>query len=104
MSYNDIADMAGNSYLKQRIAACAVTEGVTHISPMAWASVHQWYIVANPGWSDNWAYARAAQNPEPGRDEAVITDGMILSAVQPRVIAEAAARAAEEAESAAPES
>jgi hypothetical protein len=38
--------------------------------------------VSAPGWADAWASAEAASNPDPGRDEAVITDAQILSQVQ----------------------
>ena len=90
MAYIDVADMAANGHLRERIAACAVTEGVKDQHPRAWADAHQWYLAASPGWSAAWEYARASNNPNPGRDEAVISDGMILSAVQAR-IAETAA-------------
>jgi hypothetical protein len=41
-------------------------------------------VAASPGWSEAWAAAGAADPPIefPGRDAGVITDGMILSAVQ----------------------
>ena len=90
MAYIDVADMAANGHLRERIAACAVTEGVRDIHPRAWADAHQWWLAASPGWSAAWEYARASDNPDPGRDGGVISDGMILAAVQAR-IAETAA-------------
>lgn len=85
MAYIDVADMAANGHLRERIAACAVTEGVRDMHPRAWADQNQWWLAASPGWSEAWEYARAAENPNPGRDEGVISDGMILAAVQARL-------------------
>ena len=82
MSYFDVATMAKDGDLRERIAACAATEGVTSPHPTAWADGHQWQLAAAPGWADAYAYAVLSGNERPGRDEAVITDGMILSAVQ----------------------
>ena len=82
MSYNDVAQMAKDGHLRERIAACASTEGVHDPHPTAWADAHQWRLAGSPGWSDAYSYAVLADNEAPGRDEAVITDGMILAAVQ----------------------
>lgn len=102
MTYNDIADMAGNGHLRQRIAAAAVTEGVTHMHPTVWADANQWYLAASPGWSAAWQYAREVGTiTELGRAEGVIDDGMILSAVAARIAEEEAARA--EAEKSSPD-
>ena len=83
MAYIDVADMAANGHLRERIAACAVTEGVKDLHPRAWADAHQWWLAASPGWSEAWQYAReVGEITELGRDEGVINDGMILAAVQ----------------------
>lgn len=82
MSYNTIARMAGDIPLAQRMTAAAAQENKT--PPYEeWVSAHRWELAATPGWSEAWESAVAAGNPNPGADEAVITDGMILAAVQP---------------------
>jgi len=48
-----------------------------------WVDANVWTIVSSPGWALAWESALAGGNPNPGSDDAVITDGMILSAVQP---------------------
>lgn len=80
MSYLDIANMTVSGPLMQRITACAAEQGST--TPDAWLGEHRWTLCASPGWDDAWASAVAAGNPDPGADEAVISDAMILSAVQ----------------------
>ena len=80
MSYWDISQMSGNADLQGRIMASAAQEGIPEPGP--WTAEHMLVLCASPGWSEAWASAVASQNPTPGRDEAVITDGMILSAVQ----------------------
>jgi hypothetical protein len=55
-------------------------EGVP--DPENWAFRNSLLLAAQPGWSQAWESAVAAGNPAPGGDAAVITDGMILSAVQ----------------------
>lgn len=82
MSYYDISVMAKDGHLRERIAACAVTEGITNPHPTAWADKHQWQLAASPGWGAAYSYAAATGNDNPGQDEAVVTDGMILAAVQ----------------------
>ena len=56
---------------------------------MTWTYQNKWAFSAQPGWDGAYAYAVVA-NPtlEPGDNEAVITDGMILSAVQALLQAE----------------
>jgi hypothetical protein len=39
-------------------------------------------MAAQPGFGDAYAYALANGNPAPGKDDTVITDEQILSAVQ----------------------
>lgn len=85
MSYltqNEIA-MSGTMYA--RVAQAAAQEAVPG-DPDAWTAENRRYWAAAPGWSEAWESARASHpdDPEydPGADEAVITDGMILSQVQ----------------------
>lgn len=80
MSYWDIAEMSRDADLVARITACVAQE-IENSEGM----VTQYFLLdicASPGWSEAWASAVAAELPNPGRDPGVITDGMILSAVQ----------------------
>ena len=83
MSYLSIATIRQDSWLQARAAACAAVEGEP--SPDQWVFTHSWQLAAQPGWGAAWDSALVS-HPEddyqPGRDEAVITDYMILSAVQ----------------------
>lgn len=80
MSYNTVAQMSRDFDLKERVAACASTEGERE--PVAWAEANMWRLAGSPGWDGAYFAAVDAKRDEPGRDEAVITDSMILSAVQ----------------------
>lgn len=76
--------MAQDYDLIMRIAACAATEAIS-LNPTAWADTHRQRLVASPGWAAAYESAVALENPAPGEDETVITDGMILSAVQEHI-------------------
>jgi hypothetical protein len=80
MAYWDVAQMSSDPDLQSRIAACAAQEGKPN--PRDWAYQHALVLCASPGWDAAWASAVAGNVPDPGRDPGVITDGMILSAVQ----------------------
>lgn len=80
MAYADIADMRLDGSLVDRAIACAATEQI--ITPDKWVADRIWRLCASPGWSEAYSYARNSGNAQPGRDAAVITDSMILSAVQ----------------------
>lgn len=88
MSYKNVYDMAKDENLAIRIAGCVATQTgytlptgtVDH--PVSIAEAIQWQCAGQPGWADAYAYAIATDVENPGLDEAVITDGMILSAVQ----------------------
>lgn len=82
MSYNSIAAAATDSDLRQRIAACFAQETDGPDQPEALAALHQWRIVASPGWGDAYATAAANNIDRPGADPSVITDTQILAAVQ----------------------
>jgi hypothetical protein len=51
-----------------------------------WVEQNRYVWASSPGWAEAWDYAVASHpdepDYEPGKDPAVITDGMILSAVQ----------------------
>jgi hypothetical protein len=80
MAYWDIAQMSADLDLTSRVAACAAQED--RPDPRNWASDNMLTLAAEPGWGEAWASAIASGNEFPGRDAGVITDPMILSAVQ----------------------
>ncbi|MGW9021255.1 hypothetical protein ACWGOE_07225 [Leucobacter chromiiresistens] len=80
MSYWFQADLADDSSLRRRVIACAAREGIS--APETWAHEQRWRLSVQPGWVEAFASAKISENPDPGRDEAVISDGMILAAVQ----------------------
>ena len=81
MSYNSIAQAAQDSALRLRVAACIAQESSGPDQPEALAALHMWRIVADGTIADSYAYAVATDVPNPGRDEAVVTDAAILAAV-----------------------
>lgn len=81
MTYNTVAKMANDYDLRLRVAACAATEG--NASPVSWAESHMWNIVGAAGWAAAWESALANDKTDLGKLEGVITDGMIIAAVQP---------------------
>lgn len=83
MAYWDIASMSKDTDLIAREEAAAAQElPAGSDSPYTWVADHALLLAASPGWSEAWASAVASGNELPGRDAAVITDGMILSATQ----------------------
>lgn len=80
MSYLTQSRLADDINIRVRVTACVAREGVE--SPEAGAYEQRWRLSAQPGWDAAYAYAIAIGSEEPGLDEAVITDGMILSAAQ----------------------
>jgi hypothetical protein len=54
--------------------------------PVYWVSFNRYLWASSPGWGAAWDSALAGHpddpNYEPGKDPAVITDGMILATVQ----------------------
>lgn len=89
MSYATMIAIAGNSSLTQRMTACAAQEGVTY--PESWIDQRRWGLIG-ADWIAAWDYADQTytvnQNPDAGARTDVITDQMILSAVQAAVQAE----------------
>ena len=80
MSYATINRCAGDPAVQGRVTACAAQEGST--SPTSAMMALIWPVSSASDIEAAYASALAAQNPNPGGDETVITDGMILSAVQ----------------------
>jgi hypothetical protein len=84
MSYNTVVVMVSSMSLTTRCAAAASGEGVD--GPLLWAQEHAWELASSPGWSEAWKSAQdgatTTNNPDIGQRDDVITDGMILAAVQ----------------------
>lgn len=84
MTYYATQEMAASGSLHNRITACAAQEGFTN--PVEWTAQHVWAVVARTDWSDAWTYAKdnynINQNPDIGARNDVISDAMILAAVQ----------------------
>ncbi|WNM65428.1 hypothetical protein SEA_PHONEGINGI_24 [Microbacterium phage Phonegingi] len=99
MTYGTVAVIRRDYELSNRVAACVAVEGLSK-QPEQWAAEHAWEIAAQPGWAANWESALVSHesDPEyqPGRAEDVITDAMILAAVQSIEQSAEAARAAAE--------
>jgi hypothetical protein len=87
MSYKSVADMAENFALNRRITAGAAKESIDN--PQGWVQLYRWEVAGQPGWDAAWDSAVAGGVVDPGNDEAVITDGMILSGIQAVVAANA---------------
>lgn len=77
--YFECAQLAMNLDLVARVTACAAQEGV--LDPENWVPAHRWQWASSPGWGAAWAYALASGVADPGKNPAVISDGMILAAV-----------------------
>jgi len=85
MAYYDLAQLADDDDFKDRIGAAAQSEGMIGIgagSVEQWTADYRWTLAGTPGFADAYASAIAAHVPNPGRDPSVISDAMILSAVQ----------------------
>lgn len=87
MTYLVQSEIAANPSMLTRVAQCAAQQD--RDDPDAWAHQNRREWAAAPGWEDAWASALASHPPvdgeepyDPGADEAVITDSMILSQVQ----------------------
>lgn len=80
MSYNTISRCAGDMAFQQRLIACAAQEGADNPAAAGYALI--WPVSTRTDIEAAYASALAAGNPNPGGDEAAISDQMILSAVQ----------------------
>lgn len=80
MSYSTIYTCSNDQDLQGRITAAAAQENETN--PWQRMMDARWFIVTRSDIESAYASALAANNPSPGGDPSVITDGMILSALQ----------------------
>lgn len=84
MSYLTQSVISHNTAVYERVTQCASTEGIPN--PGGWAAERARTYASAPGWDAAWESALAGHTDDPdydpGTDEAVITDQMILSQVQ----------------------
>ena len=80
MSFTTIARCAGDETFGQRARAAYAAEGIDQPDP-AWYQ-QRWALAADPSVAGPYASAVAANNPNPGGDESVVTDAMLTAAVQ----------------------
>jgi len=97
-SYLSIATIASDEHMTQRLNACATQQqhlgsieisakwGETPGNAQTWVADSRYLWAASPGWGAAWDYALNSHpnqpDYQPGADPAVITDQMILSAIQ----------------------
>jgi len=86
-TYNSVAAIQKSQSLRERLTACAAIEKYGDNNPWGWVDLRMWRFAAMPEWGDQWTYAvdrhKDDTDPyDPGRQEDVITDAQILSAVQ----------------------
>lgn len=82
MSYLTQNEIAVNGSMHNRVAQAAAQEA-KGTNPDQWTSDHRRTWASAPGWSEAWESAEASEpGADHGANEAVITDGMILSQVQ----------------------
>lgn len=82
--------MTGDHYLVDRAAASAAALGI--VDARTWAARHIWAIVASDGWAEAYGAALTAEEREPadpaawaprvGARSDVITDAMVVEAVE----------------------
>jgi|SRR3982751_6638879 hypothetical protein len=96
-SYWTISEVANDNFMTERMNAAvaqqrhigAIDLGSFNSSPYnltAWVHDNRYVWASSPGWGAAWDFALAGHpgepDYEPGKDPAVITDGMILATVQ----------------------
>lgn len=81
MSYATINRCAGDQALQGRVSAACAAEGRTADANTAMYEVI-WGVAAASDVEAAYASALASDNPDPGGDETVVTDPMILAHVQ----------------------
>ena len=92
MSYLTQNSIAQSSAMQDRVAQAATSENLQGWDADLWMSTYRRTWAAAPGWDDAWESALVSHpnDPDappgtdynPGLDESVITDSMILSQVQ----------------------
>jgi hypothetical protein len=80
MSYGSMFRCFNDHSLRGRVTACCADEGVENAEEVAFNMM--WTVATADDIAAAYASALAANNPDPGGDETVVTDGMILGVVQ----------------------
>lgn len=84
MTYAAIVEIAQSGSLYSRVVACVAGQDIDN--PHQWTQDHMWQLAAQPGWADDWKYAKDTGNvnvnPDTGARDDVISDDKILAAVQ----------------------
>ena len=80
MSYATVNRCQADQSLRGRVSAAIAEEG--NPTPFVILDEIMWHVAAANDVEAAYASALAADNPDPGGDESVITDGMILANVQ----------------------
>jgi len=88
MAYNTVVFMQESQSLQKRITAAVAAENFTP-DPEQWTQDQLWFLVVSAEWQAAWAQAlkqsdNPKYNPDIGARDDVITDIMILGAVQAR--------------------
>jgi hypothetical protein len=81
MSYKTINECANDRAFQGRLTAACAQEDIPP-DPASAMNAVRWDVSAKSDIEAAYASALAAGNEDPGGDEGVITDGMILAAVQ----------------------
>lgn len=85
MSYATISQCVADEAFVHRVTACVAQEQIAKDEPVfpgSLAGSLVWAVASASDVEAAYASALAAENPNPGGDESVITDGMILANVQ----------------------
>ena len=87
MSYLTQNEIAQNTAMNNRVAQAVAAEVLPDgVSADSWTVDHRREWAAAPGWDAAWESAKVGHEDDPtfdpGVDEAVITDGQILSQIQ----------------------
>jgi len=85
MSYSTITTCVGDFAFQSRVTACVAQEQIARDEPAIPSTILPpmlWAVASASDVEDAYAYALNTGNPNPGGDETVITDGMILAHVQ----------------------
>ncbi len=85
MSYTTISQCVSDTAFANRVNACIAQEQLAKggsAKPSDLTSELTWAVASASDVEAAYASALAANNPNPGGDEAVISDGMILTNVQ----------------------
>ena len=84
MSYKSVSICAADQAFFDRVQACVVEQQLANDEPvnLGVAGPILWSVASADDIEAAYEYALNADNPDPGGDETVITDTMILGAVQ----------------------